>query len=250
MITNLSNAGVVLKTTPYSETSLVVRVFTRDYGKMSIMAKGARRPKQNLEGVLAPPNQVQLEISYRDGREMQTLIKAEFDRRFTIFSKDLVRSAGALLAVEMLDRSVHDSDAHPVLYRLITATLGALDDGELAPTLLLDFYQLQLANQLGFAPHLQHCAKCGQDLDEALLDNVNGDLTCGKCGGGGSLHLDGSTLAYLQWLRATHITKLGAMEWADEAHLKASRFLKEFLYLHVDEMSKLRSMKFWDQVKG
>ncbi len=249
MIANLSTLAVVLKTTPYSETSLVVRVFSRDYGKFSLMAKGARRPKQNLESVLAPPNQIQLDVLYRDGRELQILTRAEFDRRFTIFSTDLVRSTAALLAVEMLDRSVHDADPHPLLYRLITATLGALDDGEIAPTILIDFYQLHLANQLGFAPQLEHCVICGNDLEAAILDQVNGDLTCVNCGGGGSGQLDHKVISYLLWLRSTHITKLSSRVWAEDDRLAASRFLKDFLYLHVDDMSKLRSMKFWDQVQ-
>jgi DNA repair protein RecO (recombination protein O) len=213
------------------------------------MAKGARRPKQNLEGVLAPPQQIQLDISYRVGRDLQTLTSAEFERRFTAFSTDLIRSAAALLAVEMLDRAVRDSDPHPLLYRLITATLGALDDGEIAPPILLDFYQLHLANQLGFAPHLEYCVNCGNDLKDAVLDNLNGDLTCLKCGNGGTSQLDREALSYLLWLRSTHITNLTGPSWDAKARLTAGRFLRDFLYLHVDDMSKLRAMKFWDQVQ-
>lgn len=246
-VTHESNA-IVLKSVNYSDTSLIVRLFTEHYGKVTVIAKGARRPKQFIAGILQPPNHIAIWYSHKEGRDVQTLTKTEFVERYTQLAASLSRSAAALLAIEMLDRAVHDSDPHPILYRLITSTTRSLDQTEENERVILHFYQLHLAKQLGFGPHLSVCNQCGKELKQATLDMATGHLLCGRCRSAGNFPLDQQSLQYLRDLNQTHIAELNGLNPGDTASKEVGDFLLNHLYFHVDGMSNLRSIKFWRQV--
>ena len=248
MPTPLSSNAVVLRSINYSDTSLIVRLFTEQFGKVSVIAKGARRPKRSVAGVLQPPNHITVWYQHKEGRDIQTLIKSEFVERYAGLTADLARSAAALVAVEMLDRAVHDSDPHPILFRLITSTLRQLDQIAGDAAVLLHFYQLHLARQLGFAPRLSACGQCGQPMNKASLDMTTGSLLCARCHTAQGIRLGRSSLEHLRDLDGTHISRLAELRADDKTTKETGNFLLNYLFFHVDGMSNLKSIKFWRQV--
>ena len=153
-----------------------------------------------------------------------------------------------MLPEEMMDRSVPHSEHHPILFRLITSTMRSLDQTEENEKVILYFYQLHLAKQLGFGPHLSVCNQCGKELKQATLDMVTGHLLCGRCRSAGNLQLGQQALQYLRDLNQTHIAELNGLNPGDTASKEVGDFLLNHLYFHVDGMSNLRSIKFWRQV--
>lgn len=250
MPTPLSSDAVVLRTIDYSDTSLIVRLFTDQFGKVTVIAKGARRPRQAAAGVLQTPNHIAVWYHYKEGRDIQTLTKSEFVERYTGLTASLAKSAATLVAVEMLDRAVHDSDPHPILFRLITATLRCLDQTEGDVTTVFHFYQLHLARQLGFGPRLATCGGCGRPLKRASLNMTTGTLLCPQCRAMEGVRLGSPALEHLRTLDRTHITELAALQPSEKAGKEVGNFLLNHLYFHVDGMNNLKSIKFWQQVKA
>jgi DNA repair protein RecO (recombination protein O) len=117
--------GFVLHSYPYRETSLIVEVFSRDHGRIGLVAKGARRPMSQLRGVLMAFQP--LLIDWSGGGEMKTLVRAEWQA---------AASAGrAGAAVRLLPQRASDAPpaagrSHPVLYRAYGDALRALAAGE------------------------------------------------------------------------------------------------------------------------
>lgn len=244
-----TSQAVVLRSIEYSDTSLIVRLFTEIYGKVTVMARGARRPKHALQGLLLVPNRLAVEYRHKDGRDIQTLVEVELAGRYTALASDLGRSAAAMLLVEMLDRAVQVADPQPLLFRLITASLEQLDTTSGDFPTVVHFYQLHLARQLGFAPQLDDCPRCGRQVQVAVLDPLGGDLVCIRCRPSGLLRLGTAALGYLRDLAATHISELAGLHPAPGARQEADQFLLKYLFIHVDGMDKLRSLKFWRQVR-
>ncbi len=244
----LSSDAVVLRSINYSDTSLIVRLFTKQFGKVSVIAKGARRPKQFAAGVLQPPNHITVWYQHKEGRDIQTLIKSEFVERYGGLTADLARSTAALVTVEMLDRAMHDSDPHPILFRLITSTLRQLDQIEGDVAVLFHFFQLHLARQLGFGPRLSTCGRCGRAMNKASLDMTTGSLLCASCSTAEGLRLGRSSLEHLRNLDRTHISQLAGLHADDKTTKETENFLLNHLFFHVDGMSNLKSIKFWRQV--
>ena len=250
MPVQLASSAVVLKTIIYSDSSLIVRLFTEQFGKVTVIARGARRPKRSMAGILQPPNHIMVGYKHKESRDVQTLTSAEFIERYPRLSGQLDRSAAALVAIEMLDRAVQDADPHALLFRLITATLRQLEQPEGDAGATLHFYQLHLARQLGFRPHLDTCVHCGKPLKEALLDLVSGHLSCLNCRQDGTIRLGQRALEQLRAMEHTHINKLGILPQDLGIEKQVGNFLLNYLYYHVDGMSKLNSIKFLRQVQA
>jgi DNA repair protein RecO (recombination protein O) len=246
----LSSPAIVLRTVEYSDTSLIVRLFTETFGKVTVIAKGARRPKKSSGALLQPPNHIMAWYYFKNSREVQTLTKVEFVERYLSLNSNLQKSAVALVAVEMLDRAVHDADPHPLLFRLITSTLRHLDNTGADAGIYLHFYQLQLARHLGFGPQLDLCTHCGRKLTEATFDRSTGDLSCTRCRPSGDIRLRPDALAYLHFLDHTHIRQLAEHPTRADIRQEVETYLLDYLFFHVDGMSGLKSIKFWRQVRA
>jgi DNA repair protein RecO (recombination protein O) len=139
----------LLQAHPYRETSLVVDVFSRDHGRIGLVARGAKRPRAALRGVLVEFQP--LELGWFGAGELRTLARAEWQRAWPML-------AGPRLLLgyylnELLQRLLAREDAHPALFDLYSDTLQRL---ALAPTdttqheVLLRRFEKALLRELGY----------------------------------------------------------------------------------------------------
>lgn len=141
---------------PYSETSLILDVFARDHGRVSILARGARRPRSALRGVLISFQP--LELGWFGGGEVKTLAKAEWQG-----GVPLLQGRCLLLGYylnELLLKLLPREDAHPALYAAYAQALAALaHGGSDAPELRR--FEKSLLKELGYGLTLDREANDG-----------------------------------------------------------------------------------------
>src|ERR1035437_4963110 len=116
----------ILHSYPYSETSLILDVFSRDHGRLPLMARGARRPRSALRGVLQAFQP--LELGWFGGGEVRTLAKAEW-----IGGMPLLGGTALMLGDylnELLLKLMPREDAHGALFDAYAQTLQALAVGQ------------------------------------------------------------------------------------------------------------------------
>src|SRR3990172_6126372 len=141
----------VLHNYPYRETSLVLEVFTQHHGRVAMVARGARRPRSALRGVLLAFQPLLLSWSGRS--ELRTLYKAEW-RGGLPQLKGVALLCGFYLNELMVKLLPHD-DPHKALYRTYFDTLHALGKGgDHAATLRR--FEKHLLKELGYALTLDH----------------------------------------------------------------------------------------------
>jgi len=158
----IAQPGFVLHSYPYKETSLIVEVFARDYGRVPVVAKGATRPHSKLRGVLQTFQPLQL--SWSGKSEVRTLISAEW--------------VGGLLPVEgsallcgfylneLLVKLLARDDPHPVLFDAYMSALNQLAHGEPAGIVLRKF-ELYLLKESGVAGQLTELGQGGEQVEPA-----------------------------------------------------------------------------------
>ncbi|MCA3183732.1 MAG: DNA repair protein RecO, partial [Cupriavidus sp.] len=130
-----NEAGFVLHAYPYRETSLILDVFTRDHGRMAMVAKGAKRPHSALRAVLQHFHPIAL--SWTGRGEVKTLTKAEYMGGMLPLAGDGLLSGFYLN--ELLLRFCPREDAHPALFKHYMITLTRLAHGEPASLVLRGF---------------------------------------------------------------------------------------------------------------
>jgi DNA repair protein RecO (recombination protein O) len=150
----------VLHSYPYKETSLLVDVFARDYGRVALIAKGAKRPHSKLRGVLQTFQP--LSVGWSGKSEVRTLTTAEWIGGLLPLEKSALLCGFYLneLLVKLLARD----DPHPALFDHYVTTLNQLAHDEPAPIVLRKF-ERALLKETGVAGDLRVCAKSGQAVE-------------------------------------------------------------------------------------
>jgi DNA repair protein RecO (recombination protein O) len=149
-------AAFLLHAHPYSETSLVLDIFARQHGRLAVLARGARRPRSALRGVLMSFQP--LELGWFGGGEVKTLAKAEWQGGLPLLSgKSLL--LGYYLN-ELLLRLLPREDPHAALFGAYGEVLAALARGATEPAELRRF-EKALLRELGYGLSLDREAGSG-----------------------------------------------------------------------------------------
>src|SRR5215475_13349281 len=155
--------ALVLRVIDFSETSAVVTLFTREFGKIQALAKGARRPKGPFESSLDLLALCRIVFLRKSSGALDLLTEAKLERRFRPPSRDLSCLYAGYYIAELLSELTDDYDPNPALFDLAEQTLLGLSQGESASTAVLRL-ELGALSILGHLPSLDNCVECGTSV--------------------------------------------------------------------------------------
>lgn len=174
--------GVVLRSTPVGESDLVVQLFTRDRGRLSAVARGARRSRRRFGGGLEPLVLLSIDLGRRRrGSDLWSLDAIEAREDHRALAADPIVLGHASYGLELVRELAPPEVPEPALLALVIALWRALAGGP-SPALLRAF-ELTLCRVLGSEVALERCAACGsEDLAVgAIFDPVRGGAVCARC---------------------------------------------------------------------
>ena len=151
----VENPAIVLKRIPYGDTSVIAHCFTRDYGKIGIMVRGAQRKKSPRNPYFQPTSFIDILFYYKPNRDLHTLSKVCFNRNWLRFQDDLKRISYSLATIELVEKTITDNDPHEDLFDELVNTLQFFHDEDSHFNLCFWYFELRLLKLLGFQPHLQ-----------------------------------------------------------------------------------------------
>jgi DNA repair protein RecO (recombination protein O) len=204
--------ALVLRVYPWSETSCVVPMYTRAYGKVAVLAKGAWRPRSPFEGALDLLAIVRVVFIPKGGDALGLLTEAKLQRRFRPAHRDLLRLYCGYYVSEMLERMTERDQPQPEIYDLAEATLRGLSDPDAEPRAVVLRWELQLLRLLGHLPVWEVCVQCSVELpDEAVLPYapLAGGMVCGGCASGHR------PLIQLPVAARKELRRLGSDQWRE-----------------------------------
>ena len=175
--------AIVLRLVEFSETSLVVTLFTREFGKITGLAKGARRPKGPFEAALDLLALVRVVFLHKSSDALDLLTEAKLERRFRAAASDLSRLYAGYYVAELLAELTDEDDPHPELFDEANRTLAELDDGAPVAAVILRL-ELAALKLLGHLPSLVECAGCGGPVSgegRVAFGMLSGGVLCPRC---------------------------------------------------------------------
>ena len=175
--------GLILRVTDFSETSRIVVILTRDFGKISALAKGGRRLKGPFESALDLLSTCQIVFLSKHTSGLDLLTEAKLISRFRPQERDLSCLYAGYYVAELLLGLTEDYDPHPALYAAAQDSLGMFGD---AGTKMLGVvrFEVVLLRELGQLPDFETCAACGTELTEGKTFGFwvsEGGLICPQC---------------------------------------------------------------------
>ncbi|MDB3996539.1 DNA repair protein RecO [Gammaproteobacteria bacterium] len=161
MIDNDWDDCFLLHYRPHGETSLIADVFTRKNGKMSMVAKGAKKPRSKFFGYLTPFTK--LRITYTGRSELKTL--TNIDRDFSQSTNSLSKTSYSLLYInELLIRLLPKDAVHEDLFILYENFLSKIHSGE-SIELTLRAFELDMLEMLGYGLDFENEIDRNQSID-------------------------------------------------------------------------------------
>ncbi|MBC8145261.1 MAG: DNA repair protein RecO [bacterium] len=155
--------AIVLHARRFRESSKIVTLYTRQYGKISVVAKGVMQPRKTVAALLQPMAVVSAVIYMKDGRELQNLSTTEPLERYGRIAESLERMSAGLAIVELVNATMHHQDPNDELYETIVHALRALNSDGDERTVLL-WFMTRLANVLGYTIRTEGCGVCDEDV--------------------------------------------------------------------------------------
>jgi DNA repair protein RecO (recombination protein O) len=149
--------GIVLKTTKYSESSLIVKIFTKKHGLLSFMVQGVRSSKNKQKGnILQPLNCLNLEIYLKEQRNLNKLKEYSTQFIYKNLYQDFSKQSIAIFCVELISKCIKEQEINERLYNYLSLFLLQLDEEMSAVENKPLFFMLELASILGFEPSIQN----------------------------------------------------------------------------------------------
>lgn len=165
-------SAVVLKVINFSESSLIVTMMTIEHGKIAIIAKGARKPKNKFSGLLSPGQILEVVYYYKSTRNVQTLTEADFLHKLFQLRTDVFKMGLALSVLELVNQLTHENEINIPVFNFLIRFLPWLNDFNNPSKLILPYVQIQLADLSGIGLQLNETDECN-----VYLNISNGEIT-------------------------------------------------------------------------
>jgi DNA repair protein RecO (recombination protein O) len=175
--------AIVLRTVEFSESSLVVTLFTREFGKLQGIAKGGRRLKGPFESALDLLALCRIVFLRKSSDALDLLTEAKLLRRFRPAGRNLSSLYAGYYVAELVNELTDQYDPHPELFELADETLVALSTGEPVASRLLRF-ELGALGVLGHLPSLTVCVGCSRPValeGRVAFGQLDGGVLCDRC---------------------------------------------------------------------
>jgi len=233
---------------PYRDADLIVTLFTRKFGKLSALARSARRSRKRFGGALGHLSVIEVELLRHPSRDLSTLAGAEVLRDFSLLATDMVSFAHASYATELTRELSVPEQPDVGVWDALLEFFGALRDDGHAVALLRGF-ELRLLDAVGLAPVFDRCVGCGEtDALErgTVFDGGRGGVLCAACGAlarGGVRTLSPMARRFLLSVQvAPTLAACRRVEAAKEVQVEARGLMLAVIGGHVPKA--LRSLDF------
>ncbi len=240
--------AIVLSKMKYRDTSKIVRLYTREFGKISVIAKGARDAKSKFRSVLEPMNYVSAVIYKNDNRELQLLSQCDVVKSFNHLSEDMEKMYVAMTALELADIVTHDEEQNETLFQLLLNLIEVVNSATKNAVVALYYFETKLSELLGFKPDLHSCSYCGKKIEEDMSDEgsfslTNGGVLCKECSESSGVNkISSAALRVSQRLQEVEmIDSIMNLHLTPSLKEEVGRSLRQHLQKHIEGFRGLRS---------
>jgi DNA repair protein RecO (recombination protein O) len=253
--------AVILRTLKYGETSKILHFYTRSFGRLSVMAKGARGKNSRFGSSLEPMNIVSAVLYKHEHRDLHLLSECDIILPLRTLTENLEKMAVAMSVIGLVDTIAHSEERNEILFGALIETLRGVNDATNDAVPALYFFEVRLLEILGFRPDFRICQRCSVPVgDLASRGTQEGRYGLGYAGvicpacvrkGHGARKVALQTVRVLQWLQdcssaqhALHVSLSGQLKQ------EVAESLRLFLRHHIEGFRDPRSEEVFSSISG
>ena len=228
--------GLILRETPYKEADVMLCILTECSGKLSVVARGAKRKGSKVSAAIQLFTYSEFTLYESGGR--YTLNEAEPVEMFFGIRNDIVKLSLASYFAEVLEQASDEDSINPELLRLGLNALFALSKTDIPKEKIKAVFELRAAELSGYAPTLSDCIFCDCKSELKYFDIKNGGVVCEKCNVGGNIAVDASVIDAMKYIVSADVKRIFSFSINDDSMKNLAKISNEYLRFHFDRNFK------------
>lgn len=216
--------GIILNEQSYSETSKILYLLTKEYGYISVLAKGAKQMKSSLRSVTTKFTYGYFQINYKKDK-LSNLISCDVINPLKNIQKDLMKISYASYVLD-LTKQVMKQTQNSKVFSLLIMTLLKMEEG-FDPSVLTSILELKYLDFLGVMPILDSCSLCGTKVGIITLNASLGGYICKNCYHNEPIYSK-KTIQLLRMFYYVDISKIATLEVNEKVQKELNTFLEEY----------------------
>jgi DNA repair protein RecO (recombination protein O) len=250
-----SSPAILLRRMDYGDYDVIITFFTLKKGKLSLIAKSAKKSTKRFAGILELFSVLEVVAATGRSKGLSVLQEAVLKQPFGTIRADFRKTAYASYWAELIYNWIEEDFKQVALFHLFEHVLAELDSGRTAPAVLNILFQTRFLALAGYRPNLDECSVCRNELEnikqgKIRVDSKRGGIICNNCrvsSASGTL-LGKGTIKQLLWVESGDLAKAGRIKFSQSALKEGTNFLEEFVCYHLGKQP--RSLKFLRQIRN
>lgn len=243
----IETEGIILKAKEFKESDLMITLFSRKLGKISVIAKGAKRVKSTFLPGTQPFSYGKYYLQ-KTGN-FYSLRSCELIKSYFELSKDIVSLAYASYIAELTEHVLVVNEGNNRLFQLLGISLELFLKYPDKIEYITTIFQLKLMIYLGYKPEVLKCVICGNiELEKGRFSYIEGGMICTGCQANHKgLKIDPSTVSLMEYIMKNPVQDVARAKVSPILVKELSKILKYYMGNHLDSMN-LKSLKFLESL--
>lgn len=238
--------GMVLSAMPIGDYDKRLVILTKDKGKITAFAKGARKPGSAFLACSQPFSFG--EFMLYEGKSSYNLVSVEIVNYFEELRKDMEAAYYGIYFCELADYFTHENEDGTQVLKLLYQSLRALSQHSIGKPLVRAVYELKLLTVNGVAPQVFACVKCGKKEGFAYFNREEGGMLCGDCikNAGKSVKISEAAIYAMQYIIASPVEKLYTFTVSEEVMFELKACIESYKEIYIDK--KIKSLDLLEKL--
>ncbi|WP_250674185.1 DNA repair protein RecO [Paraclostridium ghonii] len=231
----VNTQGIVLRSARYKESDLILTIFTRKLGKISAIAKGAKRNKSSLlssSQVFSYSN-----FTLKNQGNMYRVSQSEIIKNFYNIAYDIEAFSYATYITSLVDGSIYENQTNNRLFVLLAQTLYLYTQNEVDKEYVTRAFELKFLDYIGFKPIVNKCVNCNTTNLKSSVFNVDeGGILCEKCKKNHvyNFKIDSTTIKLMDYIFRNDILTCSKAKVSKYLVNELTKILRVYIQVYVD----------------
>lgn len=250
--------AIVLRSIDYRDESKILTLYTREFGKLSAIAKGCRSPKSKYASAFELGSHISVVLYKKSTREVQNISEASLKTPFLGISASLERLGVMLQILELTRVATEEEEAQPRIFYLLLESLRQIDAAKKNAGNIFFFFQTHLVSLLGFKPSFAECVLSGKNIMQEAQTEQERELILLPERGGVALRKEAErfgitgkpiSIQAFRWIQFLNETPLNSVEnlyLQNTLYNEVAQILDAYLRFHIENLPPLRSTEIFN----
>lgn len=230
--------GIVLSVSPIGEYDKRVVILTKERGRLSAFARGARKQNSPLGGAVSPF--CFGEFTLYEGRHSYNIMQVSISNYFQELRSDMEAAYYGFYFMEFAEYYTRENNDETEMLKLLYQTFRALTKQNISNELIRCVYELRAIYINGEGPQVFQCVKCGDKERPVVFSAKLGGIVCSECMQDvfDEIEIDTSTLYTIQYIASVPIEKLYTFTVSDEVLGRLKKIISRYMSVYIDKRFK------------